>query len=469
MSPINCLRIPLSLFFLLTFFCLSTVNQDVFGQQRRFDSSGAFNIRNLFPDLEPGESVIADIRVIIVGGGGGGGRGQGAGGGGGGEVLILEISVDEEDFFDITIGEGGQGATNPNGDGGNGSSTFFDGIEARGGLGGRGGLQGNGGDSGSGNVGGNADTPNGTGNQTRRAGGGGAGSSISGNGSGIDGNSDSPGRAGNGGLGRLGFGGGGGGAGRQNGGDNNNQNNAQGIGQDGGSNGSRGSAGPATNGGGGGGGWNAGGRGGNGLVQIEVLNFSILPVEYLYFDANFRRQERWVELRWATAKEWENSHFEVERAVNQVRNWETIGQVEGAGFSDAPVSYEFKDKQVPLVGGNVFYRLKQVDFDGTFAYSKVVSARVPGIEVTNGVWRAFPNPTDGQNFRVSLIDRSQYDDEAITFRLVHPMVFTPPQTVASESEMNAGIEELVRKMPKGVFVVEIQWGRKVEHIKILKR
>ncbi|MGY6742615.1 MAG: T9SS type A sorting domain-containing protein [Cecembia sp.] len=201
----------------------------------------------------------------------------------------------------------------------------------------------------------------------------------------------------------------------------------------------------------------------------SLFGVTSLPVEYLYFEANFKKQERLVALRWATGKEWENSHFEVERAVGDLANWETIAHVEGMGFSDAPVYYELKDKEVPLVGGNVFYRLKQVDFDGTFAYSKVVSTRIPAIEVTHGVWRAFPNPTNGENFRLSLIDQSRYQGEAINLRLVHPMIFTPPQTVASETEMNARIEELVRNMPKGVFVVEIQWGRKVEHIKVMKQ
>jgi hypothetical protein len=192
-------------------------------------------------------------------------------------------------------------------------------------------------------------------------------------------------------------------------------------------------------------------------------------VEYLYFDANFRRQERLVELKWATGKEWENSHFEVERSINNVKEWSIVGQVDGVGFSDEPVEYEFQDREIPLVGGNAYYRLKQVDFNGQYAYSEVVSARIPSIEVTSGVWRAFPNPTNGETFRVRLIDRSQYDDEVLHYRLMHPMIFTAPITVSSEEEMNAGIEALVRKMPKGVFVVEIQWGRKVEHIKVMKK
>lgn len=201
----------------------------------------------------------------------------------------------------------------------------------------------------------------------------------------------------------------------------------------------------------------------------EILNFNILPVDYLYFQSEFIKEERSVNLLWATSKEWENSHFEVERSLNNIDNWVKVGQVHGMGFSDGPVEYQFMDDEIPFTGNFVYYRLKQVDFDGTFAYSKVVAARLPALETTNGVWRAFPNPTDGSDFRVSLMDNSQYQEEEIVFRLVHPMVYTAPQQVASEWEMNAAIQETVRKMPKGVFVVEIQWGRKVEHIKVIKK
>jgi hypothetical protein len=57
----------------------------------------------------------------------------------------------------------------------------------------------------------------------------------------------------------------------------------------------------------------------------------------------------------------------------------------------------------------------------------------------------------------------------LTFRLIHPMIQTQPISVASENEMNEVLADLSRRMPKGVFVVEIQWGQKVEHIKVLKQ
>ncbi|RZS95775.1 glycine-rich domain-containing protein [Cecembia calidifontis] len=449
----------------------------------RFTCSTGWTI----PNNTEEEEIVDEAQVLIVAGGGGGGRGTSAGGGGaGGLIFQNSVSLNPGSTIPVIVGIGGAGSTSTNARGQNGTNSSFLSFTAIGGGGGGSVVNNanrNGAGGGSGGGGARQGSNNGTagtgefGQGRNGAGGGAAGSGIRGGGGGGAGG---PGEGSNGAGGRDGGPGesydisgesitysAGGGASST--GPGNNGDGFGGSSVGGNANGSGalrngrspGSGGGATSSG-------VGGNGANGIVIVRQT-FRILPVEYLYFEAAFRRQERVVELRWATGKEWENSHFEIERAVGNVRNWEKIGRIEGRGYSDDPVEYLFKDQKPPLVGGNIFYRLKQVDFNGKFAYSKVISVRVPAMEVINGVWRAFPNPTDGENFRVSLVDRSQYEEEAITLRLVHPMIFTPPQTIASETEMNARIEELVRKMPKGVFVVEIQWGRKVEHIKVLKQ
>lgn len=204
----------------------------------------------------------------------------------------------------------------------------------------------------------------------------------------------------------------------------------------------------------------------NSLFRFDFFN--ILPVEFVYQEARFLRQTRSAFITWATAKEWESSHFEIERAVKGVE-FEKIGEVNSAGWSDAVIEYEFEDSQLPLSGGTILYRLKQVDLNGTYVYSDVMSVRASGIEFTSGVWRAYPNPTNGQQLRINLLDRSQYEEEKITFRLVHPSAQSQFMAVTSEEEMNSALAQMVGRIPKGVFVVEIQWGQKVEHIKVLKQ
>lgn len=197
--------------------------------------------------------------------------------------------------------------------------------------------------------------------------------------------------------------------------------------------------------------------------------FFILPVDLIHFNASYKRYEKHSFLNWITAKETSNSHFEIERSDKGISDFKKVGEVDGMGWKDTVTEYEFIDDKLPLSGGNILYRIKQVDFDGNFTYSKVLSVRAEGVQATQGVWRAFPNPTMGDQLRISLLDRTQYDEEQITFRIVHPNLITQGITVNSENEMNDQLAQLIPRAPKGVLVVEIQWGQKVEHIKVLKK
>ncbi len=91
-----------------------------------------------------------------------------------------------------------------------------------------------------------------------------------------------------------------------------------------------------------------------------------LPVELTSFNAQVLSQG--VRLTWTTASEQNNAGFEVQRSNDQA-NWTVLGFVRGAGTTTEAQSYTFTDAQAI---GTVFYRLKQVDFDGQFEYSNVI-------------------------------------------------------------------------------------------------
>ena len=95
-------------------------------------------------------------------------------------------------------------------------------------------------------------------------------------------------------------------------------------------------------------------------------NAALLPVELLYFIAD--PQQNQVELDWATGSEEDNAYFEVERSKDGF-NWENIDKVSGAGNSNTEIRYESIDKQ-PIPGLS-YYRIKQVDYDGTYTYSDI--------------------------------------------------------------------------------------------------
>lgn len=108
------------------------------------------------------------------------------------------------------------------------------------------------------------------------------------------------------------------------------------------------------------------------LADIEGDGATTLPVTMALFTAKAKKQGT-VNLVWATASEKNNSHFDVTRSVNGV-DFDKIGEIKGAGNSDVVKNYSYTDAN-PSVGAN-YYRLKQVDFNGDFAYSQVAIAKV---------------------------------------------------------------------------------------------
>ena len=117
-----------------------------------------------------------------------------------------------------------------------------------------------------------------------------------------------------------------------------------------------------------------------------------LPVELTTFSASVSDQS--VNLNWETATEVNNYGFEVQRqyqvSSSKNQDWENIGFVEGHGNSNSPKYYSYSDKSVEA-SGKYFYRLKQVDIDGTFEYSDQVEANL-GAPNKYELNQNFPNP-----------------------------------------------------------------------------
>jgi hypothetical protein len=116
-----------------------------------------------------------------------------------------------------------------------------------------------------------------------------------------------------------------------------------------------------------------------------------LPVELAGFEG--RRADDRVRLTWQTASETNNAGFHVERAVAGGA-FTALGFVEGRGTTDTPRAYRFVDGRLPYTADSLSYRLRQVDLDGTTAYSDEVVVRLGAPEGL--VFEApYPNPARG--------------------------------------------------------------------------
>jgi len=121
-------------------------------------------------------------------------------------------------------------------------------------------------------------------------------------------------------------------------------------------------------------------------IPVESGNITTLPVELLSFTALPDKSN--VKLKWQTATEKNNDYFLVERSRDGF-SFSVIGKVKGAGNSLQLNSYSLVDA-APLKTG--YYRLKQLDFDGSSTYSKIVAVNFSGIQQEEKLL-IYPNPT----------------------------------------------------------------------------
>ncbi|MGI8951230.1 MAG: T9SS type A sorting domain-containing protein [Chitinophagaceae bacterium] len=147
-----------------------------------------------------------------------------------------------------------------------------------------------------------------------------------------------------------------------------------------------------------------------GIASSSPLG-GILPVTLVSFTAQAGSKDNNVLLKWSTATEQNNNYFDVERSING-SIYQPITRIQAHGNSQQQQDYEYTDN-APQTGIN-YYRLKQVDFDGRYSYSKIVSAEIGAIQQGLVV---SPNPVKGNmnisfkgmphgNYRLDVINSS---------------------------------------------------------------
>jgi surface protein len=119
----------------------------------------------------------------------------------------------------------------------------------------------------------------------------------------------------------------------------------------------------------------------NGDVASETI-CAAMPVELISFSSSI--QENSALLTWETTSETSNAGFEIEKSTN-ARIFEKIGFVDGAIDSKIKKSYHFVDTNLLPTS---YYRLKQIDYDGSFQYSRIIFVKHPEGEII-----LYPNPT----------------------------------------------------------------------------
>ncbi|MCS7073498.1 MAG: GEVED domain-containing protein, partial [Bacteroidia bacterium] len=180
------------------------------------------------------------------------------------------------------------------------------------------------------------------------------------------------------------------------------------------------------------------------------------PVELLLFTAT--PQTQFILLQWKTATEINNAGFVVEKSLNGTQ-FDSIAWVVGQGNSNTTNSYQEIDLRV-TPGIRYYYRLKQVDWDGSFHYSPIIEAIIP--TQTEILMEVYPNPTDGN---VTLQLSSPFDGEAeFTLKdLVGKNLWSRQQYIHAGKE----IIPLEWNFPSGCYLLQVKFGNEIRSTKLI--
>ncbi|MCP4183037.1 MAG: T9SS type A sorting domain-containing protein [Hyphomicrobiales bacterium] len=174
-----------------------------------------------------------------------------------------------------------------------------------------------------------------------------------------------------------------------------------------------------------------------------------LPVEFVSFDALLINES--THLKWQTASETNNAGFEIERSEDG-KNYRSIAWVDGHGTSLEPQEYLFDDKNL-RTGRTYYYRLKQVDYDGRFEYSDVVSVSLRSGQ--DAVGDFFPNPVSTGIASVEINSKEGGEWTADIFDTSGKAIRTEKRFL----EVGSAIFRMdMTGLPQGLFFVKFENG-----------
>jgi hypothetical protein len=190
----------------------------------------------------------------------------------------------------------------------------------------------------------------------------------------------------------------------------------------------------------------------------NLINVIVVPVELTSFTASVQSGK--VSLNWSTATEVNNQGFEIERSEDNI-SFNKIGFVPGFGTTTEVKSYSFMDNN--LTAGDYQYRLKQIDFDGSFEYSDVVEVEILTLDKFE-LSQNYPNP-----FNPSTKIKYSIPQSSNVMIKVFDILGNEIETLVNE-EKPVGTYEITwyaKDLPSGIYCYKIQSGSFVETKKMI--
>lgn len=200
----------------------------------------------------------------------------------------------------------------------------------------------------------------------------------------------------------------------------------------------------------------SGGTGGFGFSTYENV---ALPVELLSF--NGIEQNEFNHLFWSTASEINNDYFILESSTDG-ENFNDVTVMQGAGNSTQTNFYNFKDYNYnsPIT----YYRLKQVDYDGTPSYSNtiIINRTVSSSSMTITV---FPNPTTG-HLNVNTLSRFSGNAEIKVMNMIGELIYFDKKYL--EEGLNNSVFDF-SSLARGIYSIEVKTDMERKVIQFVKQ
>ncbi|MGG7666153.1 T9SS type A sorting domain-containing protein [Dyadobacter sp. BHUBP1] len=188
-----------------------------------------------------------------------------------------------------------------------------------------------------------------------------------------------------------------------------------------------------------------------------VIQTSLVPLPVRLVSFNAKPEGKTVKLDWEIADAVNFSHFEVERA-SDAKQFEHIGKI---NFEEGTENYAMTDAQPRTnAGGELYYRLKMLDRDDSYAYSKIVSVELDGSNVAY----VYPNPV-ADRFKISL---PGYDGKTGTLALVDASGKVVLRTAFTVKKGEVEFDLKQSRLAEGIYTIQLQMGGEKRQFKLVR-
>ncbi|MCF0206338.1 MAG: T9SS type A sorting domain-containing protein, partial [Bacteroidales bacterium] len=195
------------------------------------------------------------------------------------------------------------------------------------------------------------------------------------------------------------------------------------------------------------------------LALGSKSNDITLPIELTSFTATCNNSS--VDIEWVTASEKNNDYFALERS-NDAVNFVEIARIAGAGNSLTENTYNYTDYQI--FGGDCYYRLIQVDFDGSSTASNIIAVNCVE-EAGEPTISVYPNPFD-EEFTLVLQNFNNNDATIEVYDILGRLVMTEKAT-STLNEYETTVQ--LNNIPTGTYTVRVSTSTYVINQKVSKR